>query len=383
MSGRRRSGKTAPEQVLGECVRSREVIVCCGAGGVGKTTSAAAIALRASEEGRRTIVLTIDPARRLAQSLGLAGIDDTARPVPGTRCRRSGGRTGELHAMMLDMKRTFDEVIRANADSPARASRILSNPFYQSLSSTLAGTQEYMAMEKLHELHAAARWDLIVVDTPPTRSALDFLDAPRRLTDFLEGRLLKTLLLPAQLAGKTYARVFSLGANAFLRAAGRMTGSELISDVAEFFQAFEGMYDGFKRRAREVYELLQAPTTAFVVVSSPEEAAMHEAEYFARRLAEERMPLEAVVVNRVHRVPAMELPDRASLSALRASAEGRLLAELLANHEDWSRVARREEKVIGEALATLAGTGILCVPHLPGDVHDLGGLRLVNQFLFG
>jgi anion-transporting ArsA/GET3 family ATPase len=357
------------------------VIVCTGSGGVGKTTGAAALALGAARAGRRTIVLTIDPARRLAQSLGLKALDSTPRPVRGV---------AGLDAMMLDMKRTFDEVIDRHAPDPARARRIKSNRFYQQLSSSLAGTQEYMAMEKLYDLHHTGDYDCIVIDTPPTRNALDFLDAPRRLTDFLEGRFLKTFLAPGLRAGKTIGRAVGFGTGLFMRAASRITGAGVLEDLGEFFQSFEGMYGGFKQRAQGVYKLLSSPGSAFVVVASPEVPALREARYFLRRLEQDGMPLAGVVVNRVTPPPPAELAalDRDALAAVAAhletgAAEGRAAAELLRLDADLADVARRERRAIAAALHGLDPIALVEVPRMGGDVHDLDGLAAVGAHLYG
>ncbi|MCW2608349.1 MAG: putative anion-transporting ATPase, partial [Frankiales bacterium] len=275
------------------------ILVCTGSGGVGKTTTAAALALRAAERGRRTVVLTIDPARRLAQSMGLSELDNTPRAVQGV----DDASGGSLDAMMLDMKRTFDDIVVAHAE-PGKAEAILSNPFYQALSSSFAGTQEYMAMEKLGQLKAEGTWDLIVVDTPPTRSALDFLDAPDRLTTFLDGRMVRILLAPAKAGGKAYLKVVTVGFNVFTSAITKIVGGETLRDVSQFVAALETMFGGFRERAQGTYDLLKAPGTAFVVVAAPERDALREAAYFVERLAEERMPLAGLVVNRVHRTEA-------------------------------------------------------------------------------
>src|SRR5437763_155436 len=237
------------------------VVVCCGSGGVGKTTAAAALALHAAERGRHVVVLTIDPARRLAQSMGLTELDNTPRPVAGV----DGSAGGSLHAMMLDMKRTFDEIVLAHAD-PQRAEQILSNPFYQSLSSSFAGTQEYMAMEKLGQLRHADEWDLIVVDTPPSRSALDFLDAPQRLGRFLDGRLIRLLTAPAK-TGMSAMRVLNAGFAMMTGALTKILGAQVLKDAQTFVTAFDTMFGGFRERAEATYRLLQAPGTAFLVVA--------------------------------------------------------------------------------------------------------------------
>ena len=286
---------------LGEIVNSKEIIVCAGAGGVGKTTTAAAIAMQAAADGKRTAVLTIDPARRLASSLGLKRLTNEPTPV-GARKFSSAGveMKGELHALMLDTKTTFDEVVLRYAPSREQAERIISNRFYRNISSTLSGTQEYMAMEKLYELHADGGYDLIVIDTPPTRNALDFLDAPRRLTDFFESRVLRWFLLPYMKAGGGIMRVANLAATTFLRIVKRIIGGDVLEDTAEFFANLEGMYDGFKERAGEVAALLKSDVTSFIVVTSPSSDSVDEATFFAARLNESGLPFGALVVNRVH-----------------------------------------------------------------------------------
>ncbi|MFG3254253.1 ArsA-related P-loop ATPase [Streptomyces sp. NPDC048172] len=288
------------------------IVVCCGSGGVGKTTTAAALGVRAAERGRRTVVLTIDPARRLAQSMGLSELDNTPREVPGVDT--SAG--GELHAMMLDMKRTFDEIVEAHAD-PERAKAILENPFYQSLSAGFAGTQEYMAMEKLGQLRTSDEWDLIVVDTPPSRSALDFLDAPKRLGSFLDGKFIKLMMAPAKVGGRAGMKFVNLGMaglSMFTGALNKLLGAGLLRDVQTFVAAMDTMFGGFRTRADATYRLLQAPGTAFLVVAAPERDALREAAYFVERLAADRMPLAGLVLNRMHGT------DAAGLSAERALA---------------------------------------------------------------
>ncbi|GAA2063366.1 hypothetical protein GCM10009801_07180 [Streptomyces albiaxialis] len=288
------------------------IVVCCGSGGVGKTTTAAALGVRAAERGRRTVVLTIDPARRLAQSMGLSELDNTPREVPGVDT--SAG--GELHAMMLDMKRTFDEIVEAHAD-PERAKAILENPFYQSLSAGFAGTQEYMAMEKLGQLRTSDEWDLIIVDTPPSRSALDFLDAPKRLGSFLDGKFIKLMMAPAKVGGRAGMKFVNLGMaglSMFTGALNKLLGAGLLRDVQTFVAAMDTMFGGFRTRADATYRLLQAPGTAFLVVAAPERDALREAAYFVERLAADRMPLAGLVLNRMHGT------DAAGLSAERALA---------------------------------------------------------------
>ncbi len=286
------------------------IIVCCGSGGVGKTTTAAALGLRAAERGRHAVVLTVDPARRLAQSMGLSSLDNTPRPVPGA----AGESGGTLHAMMLDMKRTFDEIVEAHSD-PDRAAQILANPFYQSLSSSFAGTQEYMAMEKLGQLRRADEWDLIVVDTPPSRSALDFLDAPQRLGRFLDGRLIRLLGAPTKAGGRAYLKFMTAGLTMVTGVITKIIGVQMLRDVQTFIAAFDTMFGGFRERADDTYRLLQAPGTAFLVIATPEPDALREASYFVDRLSSDQMPLAGLIVNRVHRSPAAGLSAARSLAA--------------------------------------------------------------------
>ncbi|MGA5867918.1 ArsA family ATPase [Streptomyces cinereoruber] len=300
--------------------RGTRIIVCCGAGGVGKTTTAAALGVRAAERGRRVVVLTIDPARRLAQSMGIDSLDNTPRKVEGIK----GSDGGELHAMMLDMKRTFDEIVEAHAD-PARARAILENPFYQSLSAGFAGTQEYMAMEKLGQLRARDEWDLIVVDTPPSRSALDFLDAPKRLGSFLDGKFIKLLMAPAKVGGRAGMKFLNVGMSMMTGTLGKLLGGQFLKDVQTFVAAMDTMFGGFRTRADATYKLLQAPGTAFLVVATPERDALREAAYFVERLAAEKMPLAGLVLNRVHGSGAAGLSAERARAAAENLDEGRIV----------------------------------------------------------
>ncbi len=374
-----RAGRVDVDALLAD--RGTQIIVCCGSGGVGKTTTSAALALRAAEQGRRVCVLTIDPARRLAQSMGLTELDNTPRLVEGVDT--SAG--GSLDAMMLDMKRTFDEVVEAHA-TPEKAQQILQNPFYVALSSSFAGTQEYMAMEKLGQLHAAASedpdvpdWDLIVVDTPPSRSALDFLDAPERLSSLLDGRFIKLLLAPA----KGPARLFSAGLGIVTSALNKVLGAQVLSDVQTFVAAFDTLFGGFRQRAEATYGLLQADGTAFLVVAAPEPDAMREAAYFVERLAQEDMPLAGLVVNRVHQrgVDGLTAADAESgAGRLRQDGDERV-AELLDVHAERERVASREEKVQRRFTGSHPRVPSVPVPALATDVHDLDGLRRIGEVL--
>jgi anion-transporting ArsA/GET3 family ATPase len=356
------------------------IVVCCGSGGVGKTTTAAALALRAAENGRTVVVLTIDPARRLAQSMGLTHLDNSPRTVRGVD-RSAGGR---LDAMMLDMKRTFDEIVESHS-TPDKAAQILANPFYQALSSSFAGTQEYMAMEKLGQLRATADsgpgWDLIVVDTPPSRSALDFLDAPQRLGSFLDGRLIRLLSTPARAGGRAYLRVVSAGVGAVTGALTKVLGAQVLRDVQQFVAALDTMFGGFRERADATYQLLQAPGTAFVVVAAPERDALREASYFVERLAAERMPLAGLVLNRVHDAgPAALSAERSAAAAENLEEKGGhdLAARLLRLHAERVRIAEREQALSARFRGAHPRVAAVTVRAQNGDVHDLDGLRAIG-----
>ncbi len=357
------------------------IIVCCGSGGVGKTTTAAALALRAAEQGRDVVVLTIDPARRLAQSMGLTELDNVPRAVE--HVDRSAG--GQLHAMMLDMKRTFDDVVLTHA-APDRASAILANPFYQSLSSSFSGTQEYMAMEKLGQLRAEERWNLIVVDTPPSRSALDFLDAPKRLGSFLDGRFIRVLMGGARTGGRAYVRVLGAGVSAMTNTLTRILGAQVLKDVQTFVAALDTMFGGFRERADETYRLLKTSGTAFVVVAAPERDALREASYFVERLAEDEMPLSGLVLNRMHVCRASTLSAERALAGaetLEEKGEHDIAARLLRLHADRMRLVRREVSLRGRFTSAHPKVPLVEVPAQPGDVHDLAGLRIVGAALAG
>nr|WP_246265000.1 ArsA family ATPase [Acrocarpospora pleiomorpha] len=357
--------------------QNTRIVVCCGSGGVGKTTTAAALGLRAAERGRHVVVLTVDPARRLAQSMGLTSLDNTPR-----RITEIDG-DGQLHAMMLDMKRTFDEIIEAHAD-PERAKQILTNPFYQSLSSSFAGTQEYMAMEKLGQLRRSGDWDLIIVDTPPSRSALDFLDAPERLGRFLDGRLIRILIAPAKAGGRSAFKLINAGFGLVAGALTKVLGAQVLTDIQTFVSALDALFGGFRQRAEQTYRLLQAPGTAFVVVATPERDAIREASYFVERLAEERMPLAGLVVNRVHRSPAPALSAARSTAAaedLESRGEHELTAAVLRLHAGRMQLAAREHREQEHFTSAHPTVPISQVPAMSEDVHDLAGLRQIGELL--
>jgi len=381
------------------------VLVCCGSGGVGKTTTSAALALRAAEHhGRHVVVLTIDPARRLAQSMGLAELDNTPRPVDGIQPVTAQGG-GRLDAMMLDMKRTFDEVILAHA-SPEKAEQIFANPFYQAMSTSFAGTQEYMAMEKLGQLRAAAdaapsrsgsaaedgSWDLIIVDTPPSRSALDFLDAPQRLGSFLDGRLIRLLSAPAKAGGRAYLKVVSVAVGSAAGVMTKVLGAQILRDLQTFVAALDTVFGSFRERAERTYDLLQQKGTAFLVVAAPELDALREASYFVERLGTERMPLAGLVLNRAHLSRAEGLSaERASAAAedledveggaAERSAERELTAGLLRVHADRMRRHRREQALTSRFTGAHPDVPLVEVGALAGDVHDLDGLREIGRSL--
>jgi len=365
---------------VADLLEGKRVCVCAGAGGVGKTTTSAAIATGMAARGKKVAVLTIDPAKRLADSLGLPELGNTERQVDPSLFAEAGVETsgGELWAMMLDAKQTFDEVVREHAPDEQTRERILSNRIYQQLSSALAGSQEYMAMEKLYEIHAEDRYDLLVLDTPPSRNALDFLDAPNRLLQFIEGRALQLFMKPTGLG----MRVFGRGASMMFSVLRRITGVDLLEELAEFFQAFSGMVGGFRERARRVNELLSDPATSFLVVCAPQGEPISEAVYFHRKLEQAEMPFGGVIINKVHaegEVVAAPAEIEAGLGAL---FDADLAARIAANLADFQVLAESDRRNI-ERLATELGSGaVIEVPYLDHDVHDLAGLVEVNRYLF-
>ncbi|HEX9991559.1 MAG TPA: ArsA family ATPase [Acidimicrobiales bacterium] len=361
---------------LADLVATSGILVCCGSGGVGKTTTAAVLALEGARQGRQAVVVTIDPAKRLADALGLEGLSDTPSRI-------DGDWPGELWALMLDTKSTFDRLVVQHAEDEAQAERILSNRFYRNISGALSGTQEYMAMEKLYELHEERNFDLVVVDTPPSRNALDFLDAPRRLTAFLDHRLFRALMAPT----RGLVRAVGFAAQAFFRTVSRVVGGEVVNDAVAFFQAFEGMEQGFRDRAERVLQLLSDPATAFVLVASPRRDTIEEARFFAGRLAEGGIPVRALVVNRVHPRFGDGLPEaareRARTLAARGGEAAEALAGLYANLADFRAVATAEERHLEGLAERVRPAPVVLVPFLGSDVHDLDGLAEVGRHLLG
>ncbi len=356
-----------------------KVIVVCGAGGVGKTTTAAALALRAAEHGRRAVVLTIDPARRLAQALGVAELTNTPQRVD-----LGADHPGELHAMMLDMRRTFDDMVLENAE-PGRAEQILSNPFYQTIATSFSGTQEYMAMEKLSQLAASDQWDLVVVDTPPSRSALDFLDAPQRLSSFLDGRMIRLLSAPARAGGFGLRKVVGGAVGLAAKGVSTIIGGQMLNDAAAFVQAFETMFGSFRERSKATYELLRRPSTAFIVISAPEPDALREAAYFVDRLSTENMPLVGLVLNRTHPTLCELSPALARDSAgkLDTAGDAQLAAAVLRVHADQAVTAEREVRLLTRFTHAHPRVPLVGVPALPFEVADLEALRALGDELTG
>jgi anion-transporting ArsA/GET3 family ATPase len=359
---------------LTEALAERRILVVGGAGGVGKTTTAAALGLQAAMHGRRVLVCTIDPARRLATSLGLAQLTGTPRRLDLKRLAPEAD--GEMWAMMLDTKRTFDALVERYTDDEAARDRILENRFYRHVSTALAGSHEYMAMEKLLDLHGDDRFDLVILDTPPTRHALDFLEAPDRLMGFLDTSVLKWVLKPYFVAGRLTLKVATRTGAMAMRLADRFLGLQFLQDLSEFFLAFEGMYDGFKERAARVRELLRDKLSGFVVVASPSRLALEQAVYFHRRLRESELPFVAFVANRVHVVPAAGGERRAA----RVPEElARALGEV---YRDQQRLARHDQRALARLEAD-TGELVLGVPELEADVHDLRGLLEVGRTMMG
>jgi len=363
---------TSTGQSFAELLDRASVLVCAGPGGVGKTTTSAAIGLAAAQRGRRVVVVTIDPAKRLADAIGVTISHEPSR-VPGVT-------GGEFWAVMLDTEATFDDLVRQHSATPEQAGLILGNRFYRNLSGALSGTQEYMAAEKLYELHRDNRFDLVVVDTPPTRNALDFLDAPKRLVHFLDHRLYRVLIAPTRIG----MRVASAAAQPFLKSLSRVVGGDAIAEAVSFFQAFDGMEAGFRSRADSVMSLLRSNDTGYVLITSPRREAVEEARYFAGRLADQQLGVSAVVANRVHPHFADGL-DATAIADLAASHGTGPLRSLWENLGLLEAAAGSERKALEPLLALLDGqpASRATVPLLEADVHDLDGLGRVVDHLLG
>jgi anion-transporting ArsA/GET3 family ATPase len=353
---------------------SNRVVVCCGAGGVGKTTTAAAMALRAAEYGRTVVVLTIDPAKRLAQALGISDLGNSPQRVP-----LAPEVPGQLFAMMLDMRRTFDEMV-IQYSGPDRAQAILDNQFYQTVATSLAGTQEYMAMEKLGQLLSEDRWDLVVVDTPPSRNALDFLDAPQRLGSFMDSRLWRLLLGPGRGLGRLVTGAVGLA----MKALSTILGSQMLSDAAGFVQSLDATFGGFREKADRTYALLKRRGTQFVVVSAAEPDALREASFFVDRLSEERMPLAGLILNRTHPMLCSLPVERAIDGAKTLEGEPEaingtmaLATAVLQIHAERAATSKREIRLLSRFTGANPHVAIVGVPSLPFDVSDLEALRAI------
>jgi anion-transporting ArsA/GET3 family ATPase len=355
---------------------SNRVVVCCGAGGVGKTTTAAAMALRAAEYGRTVVVLTIDPAKRLAQALGIEDLGNSPQ-----RVALAPEVNGELHAMMLDMRRTFDEMV-VQYSGAGKADAILENQFYQTVATSLAGTQEYMAMEKLGQLLGEDKWDLVVVDTPPSRNALDFLDAPKRLGSFMDSRLWRMLLAP----GRGIGRIVTGAVGLAMKALSTVLGSQMLSDAAGFVQSLDATFGGFREKADRTYELLKRRGTQFVVVSAAEPDALREATFFVDRLSQEKMPLAGLILNRTHPMLCDVKADKANEAADQLGGEDgpeALTAAILRIHADRAMTAKREVRLLSRFTGANPAVAIVGVPSLPFDVSDMDALRAIADQITG
>ena len=361
-----------------EMLEGADVCICAGSGGVGKTTTAAAIAVEMAARGGKVAVLTIDPAKRLADSLGLAELGNEERQVdPALFAAQGIEMKGELWAMMLDPKITFDDLVRRHAPDEETRDRILGNRIYKQISGALAGSQEYMAMEKLFELHQEGRYDLLVLDTPPSRDALDFLDAPRRLTQFIEGRSLQIFMKPTGIAGRVVGR----GTSMMLSLLKRVVGFDLLADISEFLQAFSGMVGGFRERAKRVNELLGAERTCFLVCG-PQGEPIDEAVYFHRKLVEAKLPFGGVIVNKVH-FAAPDGDGDVAKDLVKAVGDAELAEKVASNFKDFQALARRDAENIARLTRELQAKRVIQVPYLDEDVHDIAGLAIGVSLLSG
>lgn len=363
---------------VAEILADRRICICAGSGGVGKTTTSAAIASGLAARGMKVAVLTIDPAKRLADSLGLEELGNEPRQVDPALFTQAGVEMkGELWAMMLDSKATFDELVERNAPDEAARDRILENRIYRQISNALAGSQEYMAMEKLYEIHQSGEYDFLVLDTPPSRNALDFLDAPKRLTQFIEGRSLQIFMRPTGLATSLIGR----GSAVMFQVLKRILGFDLLSDIGEFLQAFSGMVDGFSERARSVSALLADPATSFIVVCGPQGEPIEEAIFFQRKLLEAEMPVGGIIVNKVHyEIDGGDGVEKTLIDQLGVDSD--LAARVSANFDNYRALATRDAENISRLSRDLNAQTVIRVPYFDEDVHDLGGLLKIDGYLF-
>jgi anion-transporting ArsA/GET3 family ATPase len=363
---------------VGEILEDRSICICAGSGGVGKTTTSAALAAGLAARGQRVAVLTIDPAKRLADSLGLDELVNEPRRVDPRLFEDAGVEMrGELWAMMLDAKATFDDVVRRHAPDAETRDRILENRIYRQISNALAGSQEYMAMEKLFEIQQEGRYDFLVLDTPPSRDALDFLDAPKRLTQFIEGRGMAMFMKPTGFA----TRVVGRGSSMAFGVLKRITGLDLLADLSEFFQAFSGMVDGFRERAKRVSELLADPATCFMVVCGPQGEPISEAVYFHRKLVEAKLPVGGVIVNKVHYQADAEAGGEAEAD-LRDLLDEELAARVASNFADYQALAQRDARNVDHLARELNARRVIRIPYMDEDIHDLEGLLKIDRYLF-
>jgi anion-transporting ArsA/GET3 family ATPase len=379
---------------LDRLLAAKEIAIVCGPGGVGKTSMAAAAAAGAAARlGGKVLVVTVDPARRLADALGVAGLGNLEREVPAKRLAAAGLQLrGGLWAAMLDTKQSWDDLVLRHAPDEETAYRILENRLYDNITARFVQSHDYIAMERLHEIHRSGVYDLIVVDTPPSRNAIDFIEAPRRMAEFFGSRLLRWLTMPYRLGGKRGARMVNLASRPFYQVADRILGSQFLEDIGEFFLNFQSMYDGFVERARAVERLLRDRRTTFVVVSTLEPAPVREAEFFVSALDERRLHLGALVLNKT--LPGYFLrgegettaralcgAPEAAVDGLDAPTVGRVLHTVGESFLNFSVVAKREAELRAELAA--APDLVLSVPYFEADVHDLAGLARMGDHLFG
>jgi anion-transporting ArsA/GET3 family ATPase len=368
-------------------LRGKRIVCCVGSGGVGKTTTAAAIALRSAAAGKRTLVLTIDPARRLANSLGLRELGNTETRIEPALFAKAGiTPRGEMWAMMLDLKHTWDDLVRRQSRTPQQAEAILQNQLYQTLSTAMAGSVEYMAMEKVYEVSASGRYDLVVLDTPPTSNALDFLHAADRILDVLDNNAMRLLMGPMMKAGRVGFKLFATPASLVLKTLARFTGADFLRDLAAFMGAFEGMYEGFKERAANVKKLLKSPDAAFVLVTSPNPLTISEALFFHRTLKQDGIDTAAVIVNRVQRDPhrhgggesLQQIREALHLAQIKDDGLAERLCTTLTEQSTLADLDRRE---VERLRTTLGPVPLYAVPRLRKDVHDLTGLWQIDEYL--